>query len=827
MKSLVERIVTKGKIIESDRKKLPQGVLCRVTYPICNVGERNANGRIYERDVWDKVLANEELQDKLSRRKLFGHAEHPEETQSNLEKTSHVIIGMDMNESDNKVYQTFDVLDTPYGNIVNTLLLAECEVGVSTRAEGDLEEAEDDNGTYQRVIPEAYHYVTTDFTADESTYGAIPVKVERDIVKTVKKGMADEKIEKSYAVTLLEHLKGKEAKALLEAVQKEGKATEAKVTYSLTEEQYKSDADIAAEFKGMDIKKIEVKPSGDSGYIEVAFPEGGEHVGGGTDYVVDHWIKYDSGKIAFDNWYPDDVYHNLVAAIEDKLSSGTDEGKDAPGKRDGSGPAKGSYQDKTKGKGKRKEAGEKCPNESVEQLDDPALLDYVKGLRIKIAKFGTEEDTWSDEEKSAVKQELVDVEALIAERGLEEAKGEEAEPQKGEDPTAKAGKTKASTEAPKVPDGLEEHPDKDDKSKSKATLPDGQKAEETKVAESYRLVVSDIDAGGGTLIDLYYDEDTQTVKEVKTVGGEEIGTFELRRDEFDPEVYGEAGKEFLRGIGEAKVDEEVSVLIGKDGKKTYRATYKRKDGKTETSDFEERPDAEQWLSTLKKDDAEETKVDDKTPEAEEEAFNKETEAKEKVQAKDLEKSDSIILAELKAERDTALEAVDRSDASRKKLEQLVLKINANLEKLQLEHGSIKNRYQKATELRDLERIKTLEETVKERLELVEQYKNEIAELSKVHEVELIKKYATTVLKITRLEISESQLTLLAACKSEEEVDQLLEELRGVIQEGMLHSGIPGSIIIDREHSQNPSEAVMKQTISTVMEGMTGKLPKRG
>ena len=32
-----------------------------------------------------------------------------------------------------------------------------------------------------------------------------------------------------------------------------------------------------------------------------------------------------------------------------------------PGKRDGTGPAKGSYQRKVKGKGRRQQAGQKCP----------------------------------------------------------------------------------------------------------------------------------------------------------------------------------------------------------------------------------------------------------------------------------------------------------------------------------------------------------------------------------------------------------------------------------------------------------------------------------
>jgi len=36
-------------------------------------------------------------------------------------------------------------------------------------------------------------------------------------------------------------------------------------------------------------------------------------------------------------------------------------GKNARGKRDGTGPYKGSYQQRTSGKGRRQQAGQKCP----------------------------------------------------------------------------------------------------------------------------------------------------------------------------------------------------------------------------------------------------------------------------------------------------------------------------------------------------------------------------------------------------------------------------------------------------------------------------------
>ena len=211
---LNEIILTKPIFEEVQREKLPDGVLCRVTYNVNNIGERNANKRVYEKAVWDKVLADNDLKKKLESRALFGHAEHPEQTQSNLEKTSHVIFEMWIDEKENQVYQKIDVLDTPTGRIVDTLLRAGCQVGVSTRAEGDLEEAEDDDGTYQRVIPESYRYVTTDFTADPSTFGVVPQDVKRNIVSTIGKEYHNESADKSereFARLLLEHMKCKKA----------------------------------------------------------------------------------------------------------------------------------------------------------------------------------------------------------------------------------------------------------------------------------------------------------------------------------------------------------------------------------------------------------------------------------------------------------------------------------------------------------------------------------------------------------------------------------------------------------------------------------------
>ena len=216
--TILERFTSKGSILEASRDNLPDGVLCRAKYQICSIGERNRNNRVYERAVWDKVLADKDINEKLRNRSLFFHAEHPATTQSNTEKVAGVVTEITL-DSD-KAYAIMEVLDTPYGRIVDTLLRAGCGIGVSTRADGELEECMDENGQkYSKVVPDSYKFVTVDFTADPSSYGSeVPLEVKRNVVGVVKAGIDNEKIDREYATVLLEHLDMPEAVALLESM---------------------------------------------------------------------------------------------------------------------------------------------------------------------------------------------------------------------------------------------------------------------------------------------------------------------------------------------------------------------------------------------------------------------------------------------------------------------------------------------------------------------------------------------------------------------------------------------------------------------------------
>lgn len=216
--TIVERFIPVAEAVEIDQTKLPEGISFRATYPICNIGEMNRNKRRYRKEVWEKVDGDPDIQEKLKTRSLFGHAEHPKDTsQSSTEKISHVVTNI-FNEGNIQKCTVEGIKGTPYGDIVYAILRAKCGLGMSTRAEGDLEECEDESGTYYDVIPEAYSLKTVDFTADPSTYGAYPESVQLDIVDVVKKGIDNEKIDRQFAAVLLESLKIDTAKNLRESI---------------------------------------------------------------------------------------------------------------------------------------------------------------------------------------------------------------------------------------------------------------------------------------------------------------------------------------------------------------------------------------------------------------------------------------------------------------------------------------------------------------------------------------------------------------------------------------------------------------------------------
>lgn len=130
---------------------------------------RNQNRRVYP--LREIVKAVDAVKQKItSGYTVLGELDHPENLNINLDRASHIIVDMWM--QDNNGYGKLKIVDTPMGQIVKTLLESGAKLGVSSRGSGDV----DDGGHVS-----GYEIVTVDIVAQPSAPSAYPVTIYESI----------------------------------------------------------------------------------------------------------------------------------------------------------------------------------------------------------------------------------------------------------------------------------------------------------------------------------------------------------------------------------------------------------------------------------------------------------------------------------------------------------------------------------------------------------------------------------------------------------------------------------------------------------------------
>lgn len=148
---------SKMKITENNSNK--KGVLASLEGPFAEIETKNRNGRIYSKSLWENVINSDYVQEMLENKTLFGEADHPEDRfEISLPKISHVVTDLWIDESKNKVMGSMDILDTPAGEILYTVVEYGSKIGISARAAGSLKE---ENGV-KRVVEDDYTFFTFD-----------------------------------------------------------------------------------------------------------------------------------------------------------------------------------------------------------------------------------------------------------------------------------------------------------------------------------------------------------------------------------------------------------------------------------------------------------------------------------------------------------------------------------------------------------------------------------------------------------------------------------------------------------------------------------------
>ena len=164
---------------------------------------KSRNNRFYSKALWEKVLNDSEIQEKLKTRRMLGSVGHDQAIDDKAVREgalSHIVSKLEINESTGKLRGIGEalILDTPAGKNLNTYLRAGVKLFTSSRALGKFQGNE--NGV-PKVDENSYKFDTFDFVLDPGFLEANPKLVEE-----LTKNQTDNKGENKMDNELLEKL---------------------------------------------------------------------------------------------------------------------------------------------------------------------------------------------------------------------------------------------------------------------------------------------------------------------------------------------------------------------------------------------------------------------------------------------------------------------------------------------------------------------------------------------------------------------------------------------------------------------------------------------
>jgi len=132
----------------------------------------NQNGRIYPRNVLEREVRN--YQKFIIENRALGELDHPDSSVVNLKNVSHIV--REAHVEGDVVYGSVEILDTPSGKILQSLVESGVKLGISSRGVGTTKK----QGDYQ-IVQDDFQLICWDFVSEPSTPGAFMMAEGRQI----------------------------------------------------------------------------------------------------------------------------------------------------------------------------------------------------------------------------------------------------------------------------------------------------------------------------------------------------------------------------------------------------------------------------------------------------------------------------------------------------------------------------------------------------------------------------------------------------------------------------------------------------------------------
>lgn len=137
---------------------------------------KNQNGRVYPLSVLQREMEN--YAKAIRERRAVGELDHPERSTVNLSEVSHCIT--EAHWDGNDVRGIIEVLPTPKGKILESLLEAGITIGISSRGVGSTDKQRTSEGEVD-MVNDDFQVICFDIVSEPSTPGAYLFKEGRSL----------------------------------------------------------------------------------------------------------------------------------------------------------------------------------------------------------------------------------------------------------------------------------------------------------------------------------------------------------------------------------------------------------------------------------------------------------------------------------------------------------------------------------------------------------------------------------------------------------------------------------------------------------------------
>ncbi len=150
------------RLTEVEKRSISNGGVYLVG--ICQkAGTKNGNGRIYSKPILQREVEN--YQQAIGERRSLGELDHPDDSVINLKNASHLVTKMWWDG--NNVMGKIEVLDTPSGQILKSLVKSGVKLGISSRGLGSVKQQGGNT-----IVEDDFQLICFDMVSDPSTPNA-------------------------------------------------------------------------------------------------------------------------------------------------------------------------------------------------------------------------------------------------------------------------------------------------------------------------------------------------------------------------------------------------------------------------------------------------------------------------------------------------------------------------------------------------------------------------------------------------------------------------------------------------------------------------------